>query len=193
MAGDWVWRRRTFRKIFLQGWHDYKSPGISPRYPVVRKQVGRKESLLVDELGHCLPIHKVLGEWLPSTGTNGKTTTNTFDLPPSQRGGYDVEREMWQNGAAQLIETDHEWCGDLINAVAIQIDSDSFFYSSRVLLGGGFWPNYHTWYIGFVTIYKFEKLFEFEAADFSKHGIQQLFDCHAVRYNSVKVLPQIKD
>lgn len=85
-----------------------KSPGISPKVPVV---VMAKESgiPIIDELEFAYQFSK--GKVIAITGTNGKTTTTSliYHLMKSARRDVGLAGNVGKSWAGQLVNEDHEW------------------------------------------------------------------------------------
>lgn len=96
-----------------------KSPGISPKIPVVNaaQEAGIP---IIDELEFAFPYSK--GKVIAITGTNGKTTTTSLIYHLMKSAGKDVgiAGNVGKSWAGQLVEEDHEWW--VIECSSFQID-----------------------------------------------------------------------
>jgi UDP-N-acetylmuramoylalanine--D-glutamate ligase len=108
-----------------------KSPGISPKIPVVQ-QAFEEGIAVVDELEFAYRYSA--GRVIAITGTNGKTTTTLLTYHLLKEAGYDVgiAGNVGESWAAQLVETDHEWW--VIECSSYQIDGFFSFKPSIAVL-----------------------------------------------------------
>jgi UDP-N-acetylmuramoylalanine--D-glutamate ligase len=118
-------------KIILNADMIIKSPGISPKIPVVQKAF-EEGIAVVDELEFAYRYSA--GRVIAITGTNGKTTTTLLTYHILKEAGYDVglAGNVGESWAAQLIETDHEWW--VIECSSYQIDGFFCFKPSIAVL-----------------------------------------------------------
>ncbi len=96
-----------------------KSPGISPKVPIVAKALAKGISV-IDELEFASGIST--GKVIAISGTNGKTTTTLLTYHLMKSAGLDVglAGNVGQSWAGQLAEQDHEWW--VIECSSFQID-----------------------------------------------------------------------
>lgn len=118
-------------KIILNADMIIKSPGISPKIPVIQKAT-EEGIAVVDELEFAYRYSA--GRIIAITGTNGKTTTTLLTYHLLKEAGLDVglAGNVGESWAAQLIETDHEWW--VIECSSYQIDGFFTFKPSIAIL-----------------------------------------------------------
>jgi UDP-N-acetylmuramoylalanine--D-glutamate ligase len=118
-------------KIILNADMIIKSPGISPKIPVVQKAF-EEGIAVVDELEFAYRYSA--GRLIAITGTNGKTTTTLLTYHLLKEAGFDVglAGNVGESWAAQLVETDHEWW--VIECSSYQIDGFFCFKPSIAVL-----------------------------------------------------------
>jgi len=118
-------------KVILNADMIIKSPGISPKIPVVQKAF-ENGIAVVDELEFAYRYSA--GKVIAITGTNGKTTTTLLTYHLLKEAGYDVglAGNVGESWAAQLIKTDHEWW--VIECSSYQIDGFFCFKPSIAIL-----------------------------------------------------------
>jgi UDP-N-acetylmuramoylalanine--D-glutamate ligase len=118
-------------KIILNADMIIKSPGISPKIPVVQKAF-EEGIAVVDELEFAYRYSA--GRVIAITGTNGKTTTTLLTYHLLKEAGLDVglAGNVGESWAAQLTETDHEWW--VIECSSYQIDGFFTFKPSIAVL-----------------------------------------------------------
>ncbi len=96
-----------------------KSPGISPKVPIVKTAVERGIPV-IDELEFAYRFTD--GKIIAITGTNGKTTTTLLTYHLLKDAGFSVglAGNVGKSMAAQLIEQDHDWW--VVEVSSFQID-----------------------------------------------------------------------
>lgn len=101
-----------------------KSPGISPKVPIVAKVLS-KGIAVIDELEFASRFST--GKVIAISGTNGKTTTTLLTYHLMKSAGLDVglAGNVGQSWAGQIAEQDHEWW--VIECSSFQIDGFESF------------------------------------------------------------------
>ncbi len=108
-----------------------KSPGISPKIPIISKAF-EEGIAVIDELefAHRMSAGKVIA----ITGTNGKTTTTLLTYHLLKESGLDVglAGNVGKSWASQLVEGDHDWW--VIECSSFQIDGFVCFKPNVAIL-----------------------------------------------------------
>jgi UDP-N-acetylmuramoylalanine--D-glutamate ligase len=96
-----------------------KSPGISPKSPIVTKAI-QLGIPVIDELEFAAQFSN--GKIIAITGTNGKTTTTLLTYHLLKNAGLNVglAGNVGQSWAGQLVDHDHDWW--VIECSSFQID-----------------------------------------------------------------------
>ncbi len=111
--------KKHSEEIILKSDLIIKSPGISPRIPVL--EMAAKEGIaVIDELEFAQ--HFSSGKIIAVTGTNGKTTTTLLIYHLMKEAGMDVglAGNVGKSWAGQLLSNDHDWW--VIECSSFQID-----------------------------------------------------------------------
>lgn len=118
-------------KIILNADMIIKSPGISPKIPVVKKAF-EEGIAVVDELEFAYRYSA--GRVIAITGTNGKTTTTLLTYHLLKEAGFDVglAGNVGESWAAQLTKRDHDFW--VIECSSFQIDGFFCFKPSIAIL-----------------------------------------------------------
>jgi UDP-N-acetylmuramoylalanine--D-glutamate ligase len=118
-------------KVILNADLIIKSPGISPKVPIVKKAF-EEGIAVIDELEFAQRFSA--GRVIAITGTNGKTTTTLLTYHLLKSAGLDVglAGNVGKSWAAQLVDTDHEWW--VIECSSFQIDGFFCFKPSIAIL-----------------------------------------------------------
>lgn len=108
-----------------------KSPGISPKVPIVEKALS-KGIPVIDELEFASMFST--GKVIAISGTNGKTTTTLLTYHLMVSAGLDVglAGNVGQSWAGQIAEQDHEWW--VIECSSFQIDGFERFKATIAIL-----------------------------------------------------------
>jgi len=108
-----------------------KSPGISPKVPIVEKALS-KGIAVIDELEFASMFST--GKVIAISGTNGKTTTTLLTYHLMVSAGLDVglAGNVGQSWAGQIAEQDREWW--VIECSSFQIDGFERFKPTIAIL-----------------------------------------------------------
>lgn len=108
-----------------------KSPGISPKVPIVSQALARGIPV-IDELEFASGFST--GKVIAISGTNGKTTTTLLTYHLMKSAGLDVglAGNVGQSWAGQIAEQDHEWW--VIECSSFQIDGFNSFKPAIAIL-----------------------------------------------------------
>lgn len=160
-----------------------KSPGISPKIPVVQKAF-EEGIAVVDELEFAYRYSA--GRVIAITGTNGKTTTTLLTFHLLKEAGYDVglAGNVGQSWAAQLIENDHEWW--VIECSSYQIDG-FFSFKPNIAVLTNITPDHLDRYD-----YKFENYVNSKLRIFRNMASNNCIILNADDPNSVRGIATIK-
>jgi UDP-N-acetylmuramoylalanine--D-glutamate ligase len=160
-----------------------KSPGISPKIPVVLKAF-EEGIAVVDELEFAYRYST--GRVIAITGTNGKTTTTLLTYHLLKEAGFDVglAGNVGKSWAAQLIHTDRDWW--VIECSSYQIDGFLSFKPSIAVLTN-ITPDHLDRYD-----YKFENYVNSKLALFKNLASNNCIVFNADDTNSVKAIATIK-
>lgn len=108
-----------------------KSPGISPKVPIVAKAISMGIAV-IDELEFAFRF--CTGKVIAISGTNGKTTTTLLTYHLMKSAGLDVglAGNVGQSWAGQIAEQDREWW--VIECSSFQIDGFERFNPEIAIL-----------------------------------------------------------